>query len=86
MVILKKSIPRRTFLRGAGASLALPVLDAMTAALAAEPQRRAALRLERRALVRVAEGEALRLADGDHAALVAFYTRDTLISCWHNQK
>src|SRR5215471_15356182 len=39
MVILKKSIPRRTFLRGAGASLALPVLDAMTAALAAEPAR-----------------------------------------------
>ena len=39
MVILKKSIPRRTFLRGAGASLALPVLDAMTAALAAESAR-----------------------------------------------
>jgi hypothetical protein len=39
MVILKKSIPRRTFLRGAGASLALPVLDAMTGALAAEPAR-----------------------------------------------
>jgi hypothetical protein len=39
MVIFKKSIPRRTFLRGAGASLALPVLDAMTAALAAEPAR-----------------------------------------------
>src|SRR6516225_2493636 len=39
MVILKKSIPRRTFLRGAGASLALPLLDAMTAALAAEPAR-----------------------------------------------
>jgi len=39
MVISRKSIPRRTFLRGAGASLALPVLDAMTAALAAEPAR-----------------------------------------------
>ena len=39
MVILKKSIPRRTFLRGAGASLALPVLDAMTAAHAADPAR-----------------------------------------------
>jgi Protein of unknown function (DUF1552) len=39
VVILKKSIPRRTFIRGAGASLALPVLDAMTAALAAEPAR-----------------------------------------------
>src|SRR6266404_3358528 len=39
MVILKKSIPRRTFLRGTGASLALPVLDAMTAAFAAQPVR-----------------------------------------------
>ena len=39
MVILKKSIPRRTFLRGAGASLALPVLDAMSAAFAAQPAR-----------------------------------------------
>ena len=39
MVIFKKSVPRRTFLQGAGASLALPVLDAMTAALAAESAR-----------------------------------------------
>jgi hypothetical protein len=39
MVILKKSIPRRTFLHGMGASLALPVLDAMTAAFAAPPAR-----------------------------------------------
>jgi hypothetical protein len=36
MVILRKSIPRRAFLRGAGATLALPLLDAMTPALAAE--------------------------------------------------
>ncbi len=36
MVILKKSIPRRTFLRGAGATLALPMLDAMTPAFALE--------------------------------------------------
>ena len=36
MVITRKSIPRRTFLRGAGAALALPVLDAMTPALAAD--------------------------------------------------
>ena len=35
MVISRKSIPRRTFLRGAGAALALPVLDAMTPAFAA---------------------------------------------------
>jgi len=39
MVITKKHIPRRTFLRGAGAALALPVLDAMTPALAAEAKR-----------------------------------------------
>jgi hypothetical protein len=39
MVITRKSIPRRAFLRGAGASLALPVLDAMTPALAAETAR-----------------------------------------------
>jgi hypothetical protein len=35
MMIFKKAIPRRTFLRGAGASLALPFLDAMVPALAA---------------------------------------------------
>jgi hypothetical protein len=39
MVITRKSIPRRTFLRGAGAVLALPVLDAMTPAFAAETAR-----------------------------------------------
>ena len=39
MVITKKYIPRRTFLRGAGAVLALPVLDAMTPALSAEGPR-----------------------------------------------
>src|SRR6266481_8357643 len=37
--ITRKSIPRRTFLRGAGAALALPVLDAMTPALSAEAKR-----------------------------------------------
>jgi hypothetical protein len=37
--ITRKSIPRRTFLRGASATLALPVLDAMTPALSAETQR-----------------------------------------------
>ncbi len=36
MLILKKAIPRRTFLRGAGATLALPFLDAMVPAMAAE--------------------------------------------------
>src|SRR4051812_8690692 len=36
MVISKRSIPRRAFLRGTGAVLALPVLDAMTPAFAKE--------------------------------------------------
>ena len=48
MIIKKLSLPRRTFLRGLGASVALPLLDAMTPALpglsvrtaAAEPVRR----------------------------------------------
>jgi hypothetical protein len=39
MVINRKYIPRRTFLRGAGAALALPMLDAMTPAFSAEGPR-----------------------------------------------
>lgn len=39
MMIFKKSIPRRTFLRGAGATIALPFLDAMFPALASAKQR-----------------------------------------------
>jgi hypothetical protein len=45
MIVMKKALPRRTFLKGVGASLALPLLDAMlpaltaTAATAASPQR-----------------------------------------------
>ena len=39
MMIFKKSIPRRTFLRGAGATVALPILDAMFPALAAVKNR-----------------------------------------------
>jgi hypothetical protein len=34
MMIFKKAIPRRTFLRGMGASVALPMLDSMFPALA----------------------------------------------------
>jgi len=34
MIITKKALPRRTFLRGAGAAVALPMLDAMVPALA----------------------------------------------------
>ncbi len=36
MFITKKHLPRRTFLRGAGTALALPLLDAMVPAMAAE--------------------------------------------------
>jgi hypothetical protein len=35
MIITKKSVPRRTFLRGLGTTLALPLLDSMVPALAA---------------------------------------------------
>ena len=38
MTIFKKCIPRRTFLRGAGTALALPVLDAMFPAFASAAQ------------------------------------------------
>ena len=37
MFITKRHIPRRTFLRGMGASIALPLLDAMVPAMAAAP-------------------------------------------------
>ncbi len=36
MTVTKKALPRRTFLRGAGAVLALPLLDAMIPALSAQ--------------------------------------------------
>jgi hypothetical protein len=39
MVVFKKAIPRRTILRGMGATLALPILDAMTPAFAAATKR-----------------------------------------------
>jgi hypothetical protein len=38
MIITKKSLPRRTFLRGAGVALALPWLDAMMPAFAVRAQ------------------------------------------------
>lgn len=38
MVITKMALPRRTFLRGMGVSLALPLLDAMAPALSATPK------------------------------------------------
>src|SRR5260221_439999 len=45
MIVMKKSLPRRTFLRGIGASLALPLLDSMVPALAATSGAKPALRL-----------------------------------------
>jgi hypothetical protein len=45
MVALGKSLPRRTFLRGLGATIALPFLDAMTPAFAAPAKAKAPLRL-----------------------------------------
>jgi hypothetical protein len=35
MIVTKMALPRRTFLRGMGATLALPLLDAMVPALSA---------------------------------------------------
>jgi hypothetical protein len=42
VIIVKKAIPRRTFLRGVGATLALPLLDAMVPALTAQAKTPAA--------------------------------------------
>lgn len=38
MMVFKKAIPRRTFLRGIGATVALPLLDGMVPAMAATRQ------------------------------------------------
>ena len=38
MFITKKALARRTFLRGIGATLALPLLDSMVPALSAAPK------------------------------------------------
>ena len=42
MMITRKALPRRTFLRGIGTAIALPFLDAMVPALAARRSRQAA--------------------------------------------
>lgn len=38
MIITRKHLPRRSFLKGVGAAIALPMLDAMAPAMAAEPK------------------------------------------------
>jgi hypothetical protein len=45
MILTRKHLPRRTFLKGMGAVVALPVLDAMTPAFAAPAVRQAPLRM-----------------------------------------
>ena len=45
MIITKRALPRRTFLRGVGATLALPLLDAMVPALSAQSATRPVRRL-----------------------------------------
>jgi hypothetical protein len=45
MIIIGKHLPRRTFLKGLGVSLALPMLDAMTPAMAAAAAKGAPTRL-----------------------------------------
>jgi len=45
MMIFKKAIPRRSFLRGGGAALALPLLDAMVPAFASAAETKPALRM-----------------------------------------
>ena len=42
MIITKMHLPRRTFLRGLGATLALPLLDSMVPALTAQSKTAAA--------------------------------------------
>ncbi len=59
MIVTKKSIPRRTFLRGAGAALALPLLDAMIPAYAA-PAETAAKQALRLGFVYVPNGVMMR--------------------------
>ena len=45
MFITKMSLPRRTFLRGMGATVALPFLEAMVPAMTASAKRRGERRL-----------------------------------------
>jgi len=61
MIISKKSLPRRTFLRGMGATLALPFLDAMVPALSATA-RTAAHPVRRLGFIYIANGVAMNSA------------------------
>ena len=56
MIVTKKSLPRRTFLRGMGVTMALPLLDAMTPALSAMSSGTAAKTVVRLGFVYVPNG------------------------------
>ena len=55
MMIFKKAIPRRTLLRGMGATLALPLLDGMVPAMAS-PRARLGWQPKRLSIVYAANG------------------------------
>jgi hypothetical protein len=59
MIITRKAIPRRTVLRGFGAALALPLLDSMIPAFAAQADR-AATRVRRLGVVYVPNGMVMK--------------------------
>ncbi|MDP7693320.1 MAG: DUF1552 domain-containing protein, partial [Vicinamibacterales bacterium] len=59
MIVTKKALPRRTILRGLGASLALPLLDGMVPAFAAI-RTTAAAAVRRFGVVYVPNGMAMR--------------------------
>src|SRR5262245_61809886 len=56
MIVMKKSLPRRAFLRGMGVTMALPLLDAMTPALADAASRNVANPVVRIGFVYVPNG------------------------------
>ena len=59
MIITKMHLPRRTFLRGLGASIALPLLDSMIPALTAQ-SRTAAAPVRRLGIFFVPNGMAMK--------------------------
>ena len=65
MFITKMSLPRRTFLRGMGAALALPLLDAMVPALTAAGEDRGAARSAASAPSTCRTARSIELLDAD---------------------
>ena len=56
MIVTKTALPRRTFLRGMGTALALPLLDAMVPALSAAAAQTAASSVRRLGFVYIPMG------------------------------